>query len=171
MNQIKTLVFKKETGLILAQFASLVGIATLAPLLGQQAITGSIVNATLFISVMLLGVQGAVFIGLVPSLLALSVGLLPSILAPMIPFIMVGNIVLIMIFDYLRERSFWLGVISASILKFVFLFSTSSIVINLLLKKEIASKVVMTMGWFQLLTALAGGLIAYIFLSSIKTNK
>ena len=59
MNQIKTLVLKKEIGLILAQFAALVGIATLAPLLGQQAITGPIVNATLFISVMLLGVQGA----------------------------------------------------------------------------------------------------------------
>ena len=107
MNQIKTLVFKKETGLILAQFASLVGIATLAPLLGQQAITGSIVNATLFISVMLLGVQGAVLIGLVPSLLALSVGLLPSILAPMIPFIIMGNILLVIVFNHFKERSYW----------------------------------------------------------------
>ena len=48
MNQIKTLVLKKETGLILAQFAALVGIATLAPLLGQQAITGPIVFFSIF---------------------------------------------------------------------------------------------------------------------------
>ena len=171
MNRVKTLVLKKERVLILAQFTALIGVATLAPLLGQQAITGPIVNATLFISAMLLGVQGAVLIGLVPSLLALSVGLLPSILAPMIPFIMMGNIILVMVFDYLKERNFWLGVVSASILKFVFLFSTSSIIVSLLSKKEIASKIVMTMGWLQLLTALAGGLIAYIFLSSIKTNK
>jgi len=169
MGTTKTLVLRKQKILILAQFATLIGIATIAPLFGQQAITGPIINATLFISVMLLGVQGAVLIGLVPSLIALSVGLLPSMLAPMVPFIMLGNVILVIVFNYFKERSFWLGVISSSILKFVFLFSTSSIVINLLSKKEIASKITMTMGWFQLLTALAGGLIAYIFLNNFKT--
>ena len=171
MNQIKTLVLKRENISTLIQFVALVGIATVAPLLGQQAITGPIVNATLFISVMFLGAQNAILVGLVPSLIALSVGLLPSVLAPMIPFIMVGNTILIITFSYLKEKGFWSGMILASVFKFLFLFGTSSIVINLLLKKEIASKVAMMMSWPQLFTALAGGLIAYIFLKSIKIKE
>jgi len=168
MNQIKTLTIKREITFILIQFVVLVGIATVAPLFGQQAITGSIVNAVLFITVAILGLPAAILAGLVPSLIALSIGLLPSILAPMIPFIIMGNITLVLVFDYLRKRNYWLGMISASILKFLFLFSTSSIMVNLILKKEIAQKMAIMMGWPQLLTALAGGLIAYLFLKRIK---
>lgn len=171
MNQVKILTIKKEKIFILVQFVILVGIATIAPLFHQQTITGPIVNATLFISVILLSTRNAILIGLLPSLIALSTGLLPSVLAPMIPFIMIGNTILIIVFGYLKEKNYWLGIVSASILKFVFLFSTSSIVINLLLKKEIASKVAIMMSWPQLFTALAGGLIAYLFLKSIKKIK
>ena len=168
MNQIKTLTIKKEIAFVLIQFVALVGIATIAPLFGQQAITGSIDNAVLFITFAVLGLPAAILAGLIPSLIALSVGLLPSILAPMIPFIIMGNIILVLVFNYLKNRDYWLGMISASILKFLFLFSTSSIMINLILKKEIAQKMVIIMGWPQLLTALAGGLISYLFLKSIK---
>jgi len=168
MEKVKSLIFKKEIALTLVKFTALIGIATLAPLIGQQAIAGPIVNAVLFISVILLGPQSAILAGLVPSLIALSVGLLPAILAPMIPFIMMGNTILVITFDYLRKRNFWLGVISASVLKFLFLFGANSIVINLIIKEEIAQKIAMTMSYPQLLTALAGGLIAYLFLKSIK---
>lgn len=168
MNQAKALVINKEKIFALSQFIALVGIAVAAPLLRQQAITGPIVNATLFAAVMLLGTQNAILVGLIPSLIALSVGLLPAVLAPMVPFIMTANALLILVFGYLRKRNYWLAVISASFLKFLFLLSTSSMVINLLFKKEIASKVALMMSWPQLLTALAGGLIAYSFLKSIK---
>jgi hypothetical protein len=168
MNQDRILVVRKDIVFTLTQFFLLVGVATMAPLLRQQAITGPIVNATLFISVVLLGAQNAILVGLIPSLIALSVGLLPSVLAPMIPFIIAGNTILVLIFHYFREMNYWLGVIIASTLKFLFLFGTSSVVISLLIKKEIAPKVAMTMNWPQLFTALAGGLIAYLFLKSIK---
>ena len=171
MNQTKILALKKENMITLVQFAILMGTAMLAPLFHQQAITGSIVNATLFISVVLLGPQSAVLIGLIPSLIALPIGLLSPVLAPMIPFIVMGNTILIMTFNYLKDRSFWLGVILASILKFVFLLGTSSIIVNLVLRKEVASKIAMMMGWPQLFTALAGGLISYFFLKSIKTKE
>jgi hypothetical protein len=168
VNQIKILTIKKEMVLLLAQFSALMGAATLAPLLGQQAVTGPLVNAVLFISVVLLGNQAAVLIALIPSLIALSVGFLPAVLAPMVPFIMMGNVVLILTFAYSRERNYCLGVIFASVFKFLFLFGTGSIVVNLIIKKEIASKAAMMMSWPQLLTALAGGLIAYLFLKSIR---
>jgi len=168
MSQVKALTIKKEKVVALVQFAGLMGIAIAAPLFHNQPITGPIVNAVLFISVVLLGTQGAILIGLIPSLIALSSGFLPPILAPMIPFIMIGNTILIMVFGYLKERNYWLGAISASVLKFLFLFGTSSIVINLLLKKEVAPKVAMIMSWPQLSTALAGALIAYLILKGIK---
>ena len=164
----KTLAFKKEGILTLVQFTSLLTVATLAPFLLSQAIVGPIVNAALFISVVLLGARNAVLIGILPSLVALSTGLLPSVLAPMIPFIMTGNILLIMIFSSLRKKNYWLGMVTASILKFVFLFGASSIVIDLLLNKSVAPKVAMIMSYPQLFTALSGGLIAFLFLRSIK---
>ncbi len=149
-------------------FAIFLAIAIFAPLLKQQFITGPIVNAVLFISVMLLGSQGAIMVGLVPSLIALSTGLLPIVLAPMIPFIMLGNTILIITFDYFKKKNFWLGIILASFLKFLFLFLASSVVANLIVKKEIASKAAMMMSWPQLLTALTGGIIAYLFLKTIR---
>ena len=159
MNQIKTLVINKEKIFVLSQFIILIGIATAAPLFHSQPITGSIVNATLFIAVVLLGVKSAILIGLVPSLIALSTGLLSPVLAPMIPFIMTGNAVLILVFNYLRNKNYWLAIISASFIKFLLLFSFS---------REISSAIAVMMSWPQLLTALSGGLIAYLFLKAVK---
>ena len=159
MNQVKTLVIKNEKIFALSQFFVLIGIATTAPLLHSQPITGSIVNATLFITVVLLGVRSAILIGLIPSLIALSTGLLPTVLAPMIPFIITGNAVLILVFSYLRNKNYWLAMISASLLKFLLLFSFS---------RGISSVIALMMSWPQLLTALSGGLIAYLFLKAVK---
>ena len=164
----KVLAFKKEEIVTSVQFISLLAVATLAPFLLSQAVVGPMVNATLFISVVLLGARNAVLIGILPSLVALSTGLLPPVLAPMIPFIMTGNILLIMVFSSLRKKNYWLGMVTASILKFVFLFGASSIVIDLLLNKSVAPKVAMIMSYPQLFTALSGGLIAFLFLRSIK---
>ncbi len=153
----------------LVKFIILLATATLLPaVIHLQHITGPIVNTVLFISAALLGVEYAVLIGLLPSLVALSTGLLPAVLAPMVPFIMVSNTILIITFAYFWKKDFWSGMIAASILKFIFLFSASSLVTNLLLKKEVAAKVTAMLSWPQLLTAITGGLIAYGFLKWIK---
>ena len=172
MEKIKTLAINRERTLVLAQFGILLSIALIAPFIGQQAITGAIVNATLFISTALLGIEAGVLIGLIPSAISLSVGLLPAALAPMVPFIILGNAILAVVFGYLKEKNYWLAIFSASLLKFLFLFNASSMVINLLLKKEVAGQVALMMSWPQLFTALSGGLIAYLFLRLCKkTNQ
>lgn len=172
MNYTKALTVRKGIVFLCFQFSVLVLVAVITPLLGHnQAITGSIVNATIFISVVLLGPQSAILVGLVPSVVALSVGLLPAVLAPMIPFIMIGNTILVLGFNYLRQKNFWLGVIVASTLKFLFLFFMSSVVVNLILKQELAQKVSLMMSWPQLLTALGGGCVAYLFLRGIIKKK
>lgn len=149
-------------------FVGLIAIAVFAPLLKQQMITGPLVNSTLFIAAVLLGGESAILVGLLPSLIALSVGLLPAPLAPMIPFIMTANAILILAFLQSKKRNYWLGIVSASILKFIFLFATSSIVVNLITKQQVAAKAAAMMSWPQLITALAGGIIAYLFLKAAK---
>ncbi len=171
MEKVKKIISRKKIIADSLEFVILLTIATIAPLFHFQPIAGPIVNAALFIAVSLLGIQNAIFIGLIPSLIALSAGLLPAVLAPTIPFIMLGNTILIVVFGYLKRKNFWLGVVLASVLKFFFLFSTSSIIINLLLKKEVASKVAAMLGWPQLATALAGGVIAYFFLKVFNQIK
>ncbi len=169
MNQAKTLSIKKENIIVLAQFSGLMAIALIAPLLQYQAITGTMVNAVLFISVIALGVKAGLLIGLIPSLIALSFGLLPIVLAPMVPFIVVANMILVLAFNYLRKNNYWFAVVSASFLKFIFLFGIVSVLAGLFLKETTALKAAaVMMGWPQFLTALAGGLIAYLFLKAIK---
>ncbi|MGM0629341.1 MAG: iron hydrogenase [Patescibacteria group bacterium] len=149
-------------------FAILLSLALFAPLIGVQWITGPLVNASLFLATALTGVQGAVLIALMPSVLALSVGLLPAVMAPMVPFIMTGNVILVITFNYFKNKKMPVGVFMASVLKFVFLYASSFVVAGLFMKSEFALKAANMMGWPQLLTALAGGIIAFCVLKVIK---
>jgi len=168
MSKTKILAVNKKHLALLAQFAVLLAIATLAPLFHYQPFTGPVVNAVLFLSAALLGVDWAIMVGLIPSLIALSVGLLPAVLSPAVPFIMVSNAILIVVFFYLKQKNFWLAVVSASVLKFLFLFSSSYIVVNLIAKEPVAQKAAQMLSYPQLLTALAGGVIAYLVLKILK---
>ncbi|MDD5606683.1 MAG: iron hydrogenase [Candidatus Pacebacteria bacterium] len=161
-----SLVIKKNLALV--QFLILSSIAFIAPFLLNQFLAGPIVNAVLFIVTFILGIQAGILVSLFPSLVAISIGLLPIILLPMIPFIILGNIILVLTFSYFKDKNYWLGVIIASFLKFIFLYSISYILINFILEKEISFKIASMMGWPQLFNALMGGIIAYLFLKIIK---
>lgn len=181
--QLKTLVLQKPLIVQLTTFAILLTIAIVAPLFHFQPITGPIVNATLFLGTLLLPIEYALMLCLLPSLVALSVGALPAVLAPMIPFIMVSNTILVVVFSegvqLLRSHSpkelnslhslrLFLAVIFASVLKFLFLFSTSYIIIHLIAQQPIAQKAAQMMSWPQLITALLGGAIAYLTIKVLK---
>jgi hypothetical protein len=77
---------------------------------------------------------------------------------------MLSNAILVLTFSFLKEKNYWLAIGVSSFLKFIFLFSSSSLVINLLLKKELAQSVASMMSWPQLVTALLGGGLAWIIL-------
>jgi hypothetical protein len=168
MEKIKTLALNRALITDLVKFSLLLAITVLAPLANQQLITGTVVNAVLFISCLILGKRGAILLALAPSVFALTVGLLPPALAPMVPFIILGNIISILIFDFLRKKNFWLGIFSASFLKFFFLASTFSLIINVFFKKEIAQSVAAMMSWSQLLTAVLAGGVVYFCLRFLK---
>jgi hypothetical protein len=161
------------------KFLILLTLATAAPLLGfhSQWVTGPIVNAALILGVYMLGIRGAFFIGLLPSTIALGTGLLPAPLAPMVPFIIIANFILVLIIDWFKNELFTNGImiknysiaiICAAGLKYLFLWTTSSVVINLLLKQSLAGQVSLIMGYPQFFSALMGGVIAFGALKILK---
>jgi hypothetical protein len=119
----------------------------------NQWITGTIVNAVLFLAVWRVGLVNATLIAALPSSIALVRGLLPAPMAVLIPYIILSNIILIAAFYALKKYPL-AGIISASLVKFLFLFLITSYFI------KIATPLLVMMHWPQLVTALAGGLIA-----------
>lgn len=160
----KTLAINRGQIATMAQFLVLLSVAGLAPLASNQLITGTIVNATLFIAAATLGVEGAILIGILPSFFALLSGTLPMALAPLIPYIILSNALLIFTFIYLKKTNYWLKVLVAAGLKFIFLSSISFFVIQLFFKGKIAMVGIAMFSWPQLLTALLGGGLAYLVL-------
>jgi len=160
MEQVLSL--NKKIALSLVQFIVLLLIVCLAPLANNQFITGTIVNASLLMAVIMLGMRGAMLLSVLPSLVSLLFGLLPIVMAPMVPFIIIGNISLVYIFDLLRKRNFFLGLIPAALVKFSFLFLISNFLISFFIKQSVAQKIAIMMSWPQLITALMGGIVAYI---------
>jgi len=161
---------KKIALISLVQFIVLLLAVSFAPLINNQIITGTIVNASLLIAVILLGMRGAVLLCLLPSIFSLFLGLLPIVMAPMVPFIILGNIILVYIFNLLRTKNFFLGLIPAALIKFSFLFFISNFIISIFIKQAVADKIAVMMSYPQLITALLGGIIAYV-LTSRYNNK
>mgnify|MGYP001612116452 FL=1 len=112
MTQTKIFVLNKS----LAIFAGLLFVSLVAPLFHFQPITGPIVNAMLFLGAVLLPIEYALMLCMLPSLAALSFGALPVVLAPMIPFIMFSNAILVVVFKEGTRRkelsSFLTGVLA-----------------------------------------------------------
>lgn len=157
-NNIKTAVLGREVLLTLA----FTGVATLAPLVHSQLVTGTLVNAALFAAVMLMGFRAAAAVALVPSLIALAVGTLPVAMAAMIPYIMASNIALAGTFALLRRANYWLAAGAAGLVKFALLVVSASAILNALTHGKIALALASMMGWPQLITALLGAVLAWV---------
>jgi len=153
-----------------ARFFLAAGLLVFAPLLKNQMITGTLVNFILFSSVVLLGRKVALSFCVFPSVISLASGLLPFVLAPVVPFIALSNAVLVLSFDFLRKKNSYFAVAAASLLKFLFLWSASSLVLSMF-NKPVADKVALMMGYPQFFTALAGGVLATLFLGIINKKK
>ncbi len=133
-----------------------------------QWVTGPMVNAVLLLAVVLIGPMEAVLLGLMPSTVALSAGLLPLPLAPMVPFIMLGNALLVAVFYHLYKKNFFTALGIAAFLKFAFLHQSVVWLMSRLLEEPIVAKLAVMMSWPQFFTALVGGMVAYGVLKGVK---
>jgi hypothetical protein len=164
----KALVINRIRISALVKFSALLAVVIFAPLFHNQIITGSLVNAALFIAVITLGLREAILISILPSLFALTTGTLPVILAPITPFIMLSNVLLVLVFNSLKNVNYWWKIFSAALIKFIFLFAAASWAINILFHKELPAALLTIFSWPQLLTALIGGVLAYLVTRNIK---
>lgn len=152
-------------------YGTLLSLSIFLPsIIHQQGITGPLINAILILTTVWFGTGQAMMVGLLPSVIALSRGLLPLPLAPVVPFIMVANALLVLTFSHLHAKNskgFFLAVVGAATVKFLFLYSTSQAVLANLLPEKFLTPAAQMMSWPQLITALAGGFIAWVVLQKL----
>ncbi len=131
---------------------------------GPQWLTGTLVNAFLFIAAVKLPRATRWPVILLPSVAAVLHGVLfqsfTPFLALFLPFIWIGNAVLVESFIALeRTTSTTIAVLLSAIAKAAFLFLCAFI----LFQAHIVPAIFLTaMGILQLVTALAGGIIAFL---------
>ncbi|MCJ7814208.1 MAG: ECF transporter S component [Candidatus Atribacteria bacterium] len=146
-NKIK---FITRTGILLA--------VALAIQMGgfPQPVTGPLINTVLYLSALLVGSWSGVIIGICTPVIAFMRGILPAPLGPMIPFIALGNGILVIVFSLLKGKNQVLGIILASIVKYLILFTAVSYIV------DVPDKIAQIMSLPQLFTALSGGAIAIL---------
>lgn len=145
--------------------------------LGNTLITGSLVNLTLVLTVMLAGVSSGVTVAVFSPLVAFLLGVGPKLL-PIIPCIMVGNVVLVLIWHWVTQKIQLSNLIAnlsatilAAVLKFAVLYLlVVKLVVNVILALPAPQSVTLSTMFSlpQLITALVGGLIATLLLPILQ---
>ncbi|KKP36899.1 MAG: [Fe] hydrogenase, HymD subunit [Candidatus Peregrinibacteria bacterium GW2011_GWA2_33_10] len=165
----KILVLPKFEAKEILIFGFLVSVLMFFPFfVHNQWITGPTINAALILMWRRYSLSQGIFWGMVPSIIALSRGLLPLFLAPIVPFIMVSNAILLIALNWGRKVNYFGSLFVAAMLKFAFLFVISRLIFASLLEPKILDKALIMMSWPQFITAFLGGLLAYGCIKLIK---
>ncbi|WP_343208430.1 ECF transporter S component [Anaerolentibacter hominis] len=168
-----TALWVTRTGVFIALLIVLQAVTT--PL-GTTLVTGSFVNMMLILSVMLCGFSSGAAVGLVSPVLAKCLGIGPF--WSLIPFILAGNLTLIVIWYILgrkkgQGRFTWclIACLTAAAAKFLVLYlGIVKIAVPLILELPQGQAAAVS-GLFsvpQLITALAGGALAILLLPSLR---
>lgn len=147
----------------LTKLAILLAITLAFQMLGlPQPFTGPAVNAMLILSTLALGPVGAALIGMLTPVIAFTRGILPPPLGPAIPFIVLGNWALIFTFAGLQRVNSYLALGVGAVLKFFIL--AGAVRFFLAVPPPIAK----ALQFPQLLTALAGGIVALLVWAALQ---
>jgi len=140
-----------------------------------QPVTGPIVNLMLILTTLILNPIAAVILGTITPTVAVIRGQLPAILMPMVPFIILGNALLVLTFGFVRHLlsgsrppaslplkspANWAGLLAGSFAKFLWLYFSVKHILPLLIGKTLPPRLVSMMALPQLITALIGGALA-----------
>lgn len=140
-----------------------------------QQLVGTVVNAVLVLSAIELGLRKTVPLLFAPSLGVLARGVIFGPFTPflviMLPFIWMGNAILVLIVSKLYKegkKNYWITLGSAALAKSGFLFSTAFVLVSFSI---LPALFLATMGIDQLATALAGGAVAFGLYKSGITSR
>ena len=143
---------------------------------GNTLITGSLVNMLLILSVMTCGIHTGLTVAALSPIFAKLIGVGPF--WTIIPFIIVGNIVLVTIWQKIgckekpnRYASWIIALVAAAVIKFLIIFfgvTKLTIPIILDLPDPQASVMSAAFSFPQLITACIGGVLAIALLPTLK---
>ena len=150
--------------------------AASAPL-GNTLITGSIVNLLLIVSVMTCGLASGLTVASVSSFMAKLLGIGP--LWSLIPFMIAGNVTLVLLWHFIGNRNmggkrymaYITALIVAAISKFLVLYIgivRIAIPILLGLPEQQAAAITSIFSVSQLFTASVGGALAFVLIPRLK---
>jgi len=166
----KNVAWLTRTGLLLSCLIVVQLLPFPAPL--KQFITGPLVNMVLLIAVISTDFLSGIIIAILSPVLALLMGTHSALgtLLPVVPFIMLGNIVYVTFFHVFRGKNKQLfsqsiGLVLGSVVKFLILL----IAVTYLVK--VPSPIAKAMGVVQLYTALGGGILAILIGKILETNQ
>jgi len=131
----------------------------------SQSVTGTLVNFILFATAMTVSADSAIIAGSFSATSALMKGALfgpfTAAIAPMIPFIIMGNALMVITYSLLKRVHPLVGIAAGSLLKFSFLYVMAHTIVT----RQVAlpQPILIAMSYPQLLTALTGGVVAYLF--------
>lgn len=128
-----------------------------------QYFTGTGINATLIIAASMCGIGWALAIGVLTPLFAVVLGVLPPAILPIVPFIILSNMLYVVTFYYIRNKNEFAGMIAGAAVKFLLLYT----VVNYFITK-VPAPIKVAMSFPQLITALAGGFLAIAILKIVK---
>ncbi len=141
-----------------------------------QLVTGSLVNMVLIVAVMVAGLASGLTVAIVSPVLATLLGISP--LWALVPFIVLGNAVLVLLWHYIANCkkgkaavNYGIAWVTAAVAKFAVLFAGVAMVLVPLILKLPEPKASVISGSFsfpQLFTALIGGAVAMLVIPVLK---
>lgn len=141
--------------------------------LHNQWYTGTLVNSILIMTLLMIGLKEAVLFCFIPSVVVFASGALPAPLSPVLPFIIVSNLVLILSLFGLKKLEIknFFALPIAAFAKFAFLYGSFAYLMSYFISENLLAKTASIFGITQLFTALLGGLFATSVAKMTNGNK
>lgn len=136
----------------------------------NQIVVGPLVNAVIITAVLISDTKYGVLVSLLTPVMAALTGQLAAPMVPFVPFIMLGNAVLALVLGicvrYIRKFGVYAGIVLGAVLKTAVLSASARYLIGLFslnIPKPVAAKLGVMMSYPQLYSAIAGGVVAFLF--------
>ena len=142
----------------------------------SRIFVGPLINALLILTVIFSGRRYGILLAVTSPLMAFATGQLIPALAPFIPFIMLGNLSLVIPFSYLQKNRFSqiAGIILGSLLKFAVMIMAAYYAVpifGLAIPAAVQARLPVAFGLVQLYAALIGGGFALVLARLLKNRE
>lgn len=160
--------FITRTAVLLALTVLFQSLRSLIPIPAQVNlyVIGSLVNLSLIIAAVVVGIKGGLIISVAAPIIAYFQGHLPQIMPLMIVAVALGNAVIVIMVGLLYSKNKYAALISGAVLKFIALYiAVIKIILPLIypnVPDQVKAMLSVNFSWPQLITAAIGGLLALV---------